>query len=347
MPVRFRCENCESRIKVPDGSQGRRVRCPRCGHLQRVPSEAGAELDEAEASAPDAAATTINGEVNGHGDAEPSDIRADRSAEGGVSASEPGDDGPSESSGDTHFTDSADALAALAGAVGDPPQVAYGEASEDAPDEPPVSDGPSPAAEFVAQSPSPIDEEPSGAERPAESFVDPPANPPPSRNEEPLREDPPIARARPMPPTGIPLSRRPQTPPPEQDIPEPHEGGVEHYQISGDFAAAEARYQSPAQATGGLRLAPRSPEALEVRERHGRRDPQMPMSLLVVLSWVLRFLAALLAVVLAMYITPRLSSGNDWRAWVASLTISVSAGVLLWTMGEIAAAVDRMLRSRR
>jgi predicted Zn finger-like uncharacterized protein len=50
MPIRFRCESCESRIKVPDGAEGRRVRCPRCGHLQRVPRvvAAATELQETE-----------------------------------------------------------------------------------------------------------------------------------------------------------------------------------------------------------------------------------------------------------------------------------------------------------
>ncbi|MCC6681555.1 MAG: hypothetical protein IT445_11695 [Phycisphaeraceae bacterium] len=37
MPIRFHCESCEARVKVPAGSEGRRVKCPRCGHLQRVP----------------------------------------------------------------------------------------------------------------------------------------------------------------------------------------------------------------------------------------------------------------------------------------------------------------------
>lgn len=40
MPIRFHCEACEARVKVPGGSEGRKVKCPRCGHLQRVPHHA-------------------------------------------------------------------------------------------------------------------------------------------------------------------------------------------------------------------------------------------------------------------------------------------------------------------
>ncbi len=37
MPIRFRCQDCRSRVKVPEGSQGKQVRCPRCGRVQTVP----------------------------------------------------------------------------------------------------------------------------------------------------------------------------------------------------------------------------------------------------------------------------------------------------------------------
>lgn len=39
MPIRFHCEDCRARIRVPDGAEGRNVRCPRCGAVQRVPSK--------------------------------------------------------------------------------------------------------------------------------------------------------------------------------------------------------------------------------------------------------------------------------------------------------------------
>jgi phage FluMu protein Com len=38
MPIRFRCQDCRSRVKVPEGSQGKQVKCPRCGRIQSVPS---------------------------------------------------------------------------------------------------------------------------------------------------------------------------------------------------------------------------------------------------------------------------------------------------------------------
>ena len=37
MPIRFRCQDCRSRVKVPEGSQGKQVKCPRCGRIQPVP----------------------------------------------------------------------------------------------------------------------------------------------------------------------------------------------------------------------------------------------------------------------------------------------------------------------
>lgn len=37
MPIRFQCEDCQSRIKVPDGAEGRKVKCPRCGAVHPVP----------------------------------------------------------------------------------------------------------------------------------------------------------------------------------------------------------------------------------------------------------------------------------------------------------------------
>ena len=35
--IRFHCEECDVRIKVRDGAEGRKVRCPRCGAAQLVP----------------------------------------------------------------------------------------------------------------------------------------------------------------------------------------------------------------------------------------------------------------------------------------------------------------------
>jgi predicted Zn finger-like uncharacterized protein len=43
MPIRFRCQSCQARIKVPDGTEGKKVKCPRCGGTQRVPELAAGE----------------------------------------------------------------------------------------------------------------------------------------------------------------------------------------------------------------------------------------------------------------------------------------------------------------
>lgn len=46
MAIRFQCEHCAARVKVPEGSQGRPVRCPRCGHMQRVPKHS--QIDDSD-----------------------------------------------------------------------------------------------------------------------------------------------------------------------------------------------------------------------------------------------------------------------------------------------------------
>ena len=40
MPIRFQCEDCHAKIKVPSGAEGRNVKCPRCGAIHRVPKQA-------------------------------------------------------------------------------------------------------------------------------------------------------------------------------------------------------------------------------------------------------------------------------------------------------------------
>jgi len=41
MTIRFHCNECQSRVKVPDGTEGKKVKCPRCGNVQRVPEDDG------------------------------------------------------------------------------------------------------------------------------------------------------------------------------------------------------------------------------------------------------------------------------------------------------------------
>lgn len=40
MPIRFHCDDCRAKIKVPEGAEGRKVKCPRCGAVHRVPEQA-------------------------------------------------------------------------------------------------------------------------------------------------------------------------------------------------------------------------------------------------------------------------------------------------------------------
>jgi len=39
MPIDFDCAVCKHRIRVPDGTEGKRTKCPKCSAIQPVPSE--------------------------------------------------------------------------------------------------------------------------------------------------------------------------------------------------------------------------------------------------------------------------------------------------------------------
>ncbi|PQO47532.1 hypothetical protein [Blastopirellula marina] len=41
MPIEFLCTACPKKLRVPDDSAGKKVRCPSCGHLQVIPSPGG------------------------------------------------------------------------------------------------------------------------------------------------------------------------------------------------------------------------------------------------------------------------------------------------------------------
>lgn len=39
MPISFSCSNCQSTIRVPDGSEGKKTRCPKCEEIQQIPDQ--------------------------------------------------------------------------------------------------------------------------------------------------------------------------------------------------------------------------------------------------------------------------------------------------------------------
>ena len=42
MPIEFRCPNCQSLIRTPDGSAGKQARCPKCSETVVIPAESSA-----------------------------------------------------------------------------------------------------------------------------------------------------------------------------------------------------------------------------------------------------------------------------------------------------------------
>jgi len=48
MPIRFHCDDCHAKIKVPEGAQGRPAKCPRCGAVHRVPDQSVTEPNSVE-----------------------------------------------------------------------------------------------------------------------------------------------------------------------------------------------------------------------------------------------------------------------------------------------------------
>jgi len=45
MTIRLQCEDCGSKIKAPEGAEGRRIKCPRCGAILRAPTQSNDSQD--------------------------------------------------------------------------------------------------------------------------------------------------------------------------------------------------------------------------------------------------------------------------------------------------------------
>ncbi len=43
MPIRLQCEDCGAKIKVPEGAEGRKIKCPKCGAILRAPGPEDAD----------------------------------------------------------------------------------------------------------------------------------------------------------------------------------------------------------------------------------------------------------------------------------------------------------------
>lgn len=60
MHIRFHCDDCGTKIKVPEGAEGRQVKCPRCGAVHRVPAEAVVKADPVGPKEADLASSTAD-----------------------------------------------------------------------------------------------------------------------------------------------------------------------------------------------------------------------------------------------------------------------------------------------
>lgn len=137
MPIRFYCEACTARIKVPDATEGKLVKCPGCGQAQRVPQESADEPPAAVAAEPAKARKSTStpvvpsraveaegtlGDEPGEGDASASDDHGEKEAEHSDSESHADSlaSHPAEGGGQSQEDDSPlDALAAMGNGAAD------------------------------------------------------------------------------------------------------------------------------------------------------------------------------------------------------------------------------------
>lgn len=170
MPFRFNCENCDVRIKVPDGSEGKKVKCPSCGHAQRVPGEAvtsvaaaAAQPARSAAKQPVAATSATPPKAGKPTSAETPEPKAAPTAK---TKREPNRAADSLPPVDAREPD--DALAALAAAAGQtassppvppPPQTPHKRSPKRVVDEPIAPAGPAPLVSDVAPEPMVVSNE--------------------------------------------------------------------------------------------------------------------------------------------------------------------------------------------
>lgn len=188
MSIRLECEHCGTRIKVPDGTEGRMVRCPQCGHTQRVaPSSVAVPSDNALAASTQA-------------QDQPPEALPSSPPEPRLRLSKPTPLNPPAPSGkpvNPTTNEPSAALAAMAegwqptAASGDPAQRFYSGAEEqDAPIDA-VEDSSSRLSDLRSTDPSASPAKPAAAPRPAAIKAPEPAKPPSPLVEPPSSYPPP------------------------------------------------------------------------------------------------------------------------------------------------------------
>jgi len=333
MPIRFFCEACEARVKVPEGSEGRKMKCPRCSTVQRVPTdpakhvEAGAlppsQQKEGEKNkSSDSAEAVIQEAPTGSPEPSPEMAGAGEAAEEEIF--EVADD---EEEGAEALEED---LAELVAAAGDPE------------DDGEADDVPSPAGLVVEEAPEAPAESPEKA-RPGspvneapepEQALQPIA--PEGEDEEEAEDLDPILRMQ----QETEKAPEPESEPEPEPEPEPERDEEEDTATALQAAAAGERSQAAAPAPTP------SPAPSPAPSPKGRRGRVPGYTALFLLSWLFRIVAVFQvvgAIVLVAMSADQEAITMEQR--VAGVGAGIFFALIWWGLGELMAAVRDAARN--
>ncbi len=320
MPIRFHCQDCQAKIKVPDGAEGRKVKCPRCGAVHRVPAQAvsasspvhtsetpiGEDLDSLASAVSELSSDDELTDEQFEPDPSPAhdpdvqDPDLDEEASEELFEDEDPDD-----SGNTE-----DPLAMLASMADHGPvdqndgleETEPEDLADDLFEETPEPDPPSPVAAPDAAKPA----IPLARPKPQPTVT---AATEPVTNSTPLPEEqePPKARSRPTSPEprAIPLSTRPAVHRP---------------------TAKPIPLQDPAPASSGPSVA----------------HPSASLTVLLILGWLLRALAVLTVGGAVKLMLVAINVPWPFGDCLLVLLYGLAVSVVIWALGEMALAVRHM-----
>jgi len=319
MPIRFACAQCDARVKTPDGSEGKKMKCPRCGHLQRVPEKGAApplektEKDQKTEKPADSPAPAPSPPTP------PAKAQEPTPAPQQPPADQPQ---PTPAPPDSNAASPDEALGALAAAGAQ--QTA---SPADAEDEPPTQSPPGSSP----QSPR----EPAGQ---AEQAAPPPFRPRPTP--QPRANS---GQATPEAPKAIPLSAHRPRP-----MPQPKPAGGEADASSGSALSAQVLSATPSAATPSAAAPETRGRSLDLSESElprarTRRQIARIRAQLYVLIWLCRAIAVVIA---AGAVELMLHAGRE-NASILTQAIFLVAGLaasgLAVAVGQIAAKLRQTL----